>query len=33
MTIDSYTSFKQDVKRDVARETLNGSDELVKEVF
>ena len=27
MTIDSYTSFKQDVKRDVARETLNGSDE------
>lgn len=27
ITIDSYTSFKQDVKRSLARETLNGSDE------
>lgn len=33
MTIDSYTSFKQDVKRDVARETLNGSDEPVKDTI
>ena len=32
MTIDSYTSFKQDVKRDVARETLNASDEAVKDL-
>ena len=27
MTIDSYTSLKQDVKRDVARETMDGSVE------